>query len=64
MMKNKELPYTPIVALTGDDKDKLSLMNLEDNFDGIRNSTYNYIVQKPVDVKILKKVLNDFIFRN
>lgn len=63
-MRDKELPYTPIVALTGDNKDKLSLMNLEDNFDGICNNAYNRIVQKPVDIKILKKLLDEFVLRN
>ena len=36
-MKKKELPYTPIVALSGDDKEKLAEENMQLNFDDMSN---------------------------
>ena len=53
MMDNKEVPYTPIIALSGDEGDKIKNMN--------SNKIFDEIVQKPITVYQLKRILNKWL---
>ena len=53
MMKNQEISHIPVIALSGDDCEKMEELSREGLFDGI--------LQKPITEYQLKKIIDEII---
>ena len=62
MMKSGEIQYAPVIALSGDEENKISILNSEGIFDEI-SKNFIIIVQKPITEIQLKKIINRLLLR-